>query len=133
MRRRGFIAGLSGAAFGSLVTTQTAPPTVGYLSLGTPDTSGHLVAAVKRGLAEAGYVNQTVNFNLGGRTTTPINCTNLPLISFAYMLRSSSPRPPHPQCSPPRGLQALFLLCSARELIRCRSAWFRASIALGET
>src|SRR4051812_50072118 len=59
MWRREFILGLGGAAFarcGVAHGQQAAMPLVGYLSNGTPAGFSQLVAAFRRGLNEAGYV-----------------------------------------------------------------------------
>ena len=59
MWRREFILGLGGAAFarcGVAHAQQAAMPLVGYLSNGTPAGFSQLVAAFRRGLNEAGYV-----------------------------------------------------------------------------
>ena len=55
MRRREFIFALGAAA--ALPTSgraQQSPPLIGFLSPRSPDESAHLVAAFRRGLAEAG-------------------------------------------------------------------------------
>jgi putative ABC transport system substrate-binding protein len=56
LRRREFIAGLGGAAVSPLAARaqQPAMPVIGYLYSGTPQPSG--VAAFRKGLSEAGYV-----------------------------------------------------------------------------
>ena len=57
MRRREFIAGLGGAAaWPAMARAQQAIPVVGFLSSRSPDESAHLLAALRRGLAENGYV-----------------------------------------------------------------------------
>jgi putative ABC transport system substrate-binding protein len=56
MRRREFIVGLGGAAFGSLAArAQQSAPAIGYLSSSSLATTRDLVAAFRRGLAEVGY------------------------------------------------------------------------------
>src|SRR5262245_45704602 len=58
MRRREFITLLGGAATTWPVAAQAqqpAMPVVGYLYSGAPETSGHLVAAFRKGLSETGY------------------------------------------------------------------------------
>ena len=58
MRRREFIAGLTGAAAWPLsVQAQQPIPVVGFLSAQSPGTAAPLVNAFRRGLAEAGYAD----------------------------------------------------------------------------
>ena len=64
MRRREFVAGLSGTAAWSVVARaqQPALPVVGFLSLGPPRPNASVVVAFRQGLAAAGFVE--------GRTLT---------------------------------------------------------------
>src|SRR5262249_36863225 len=56
--RREFITLIGGAAVAwpLAARAQGAPPVIGYLAQGTPEATGALVAAVRKGLAEAGIV-----------------------------------------------------------------------------
>ena len=58
MRRREFIAGVGSAAAWPVVgrAQQRAMPLIGFLSIGSPGPFAHTVAAFRRGLSEAGYV-----------------------------------------------------------------------------
>ena len=58
MRRRDFIAGLTGlaGAWPLQARAQQPIPVVGYLSARSPEDTGHLVDAVRRGLREEGFV-----------------------------------------------------------------------------
>jgi putative ABC transport system substrate-binding protein len=73
VRRREFIAGLGTAAAWPLAARaqQPALPVVGYVSIGSADASAGNVAAFRKGLGEAGYVegrNVTVEYHwLGGQ------------------------------------------------------------------
>jgi hypothetical protein len=68
MRRRDFIKaiGASAAAWPLVASAQQPPmPVIGYLSLGSPETSAHTVAAFRKGLGETSYVeghNVTIEF-----------------------------------------------------------------------
>jgi putative ABC transport system substrate-binding protein len=56
MRRREFISVLGGAATWPLVARAEAPlPVIGYLYIGSPETSTHIQTAFRQGLGEAGY------------------------------------------------------------------------------
>jgi putative ABC transport system substrate-binding protein len=59
MRRREFIAGLSGAALAwprAVGAQQPAMPVVGWLEVNTPDVSANYLTAFRKGLSEMGYV-----------------------------------------------------------------------------
>jgi putative ABC transport system substrate-binding protein len=70
MRRRAFIAGLAGAAAWPLVARaqQRGMPVVGFLRGGTAAGGANLLAAFRKGLSEAGFVegrNLTIEFRWG--------------------------------------------------------------------
>jgi putative ABC transport system substrate-binding protein len=56
--RRDFIAALGGATVWPLVAYAQQPniPVIGFLNGGSPSAIGHVVAAFRQGLGEAGYV-----------------------------------------------------------------------------
>src|SRR5215212_207822 len=58
MNRRAFIGGLAGAAAWPLVASAQQPtmPVIGFLSSASPGPYSPVVAAVRQGLKEAGYV-----------------------------------------------------------------------------
>ena len=56
MRRREFIAGLSGVAAWPLAAQAQQMTTIGYLDVGSPESRRDVVTDVRRGLAEMGYV-----------------------------------------------------------------------------
>src|SRR6516165_1761988 len=67
MKRRTFIAGLTGAAIWPATggAQQAAIPVVGYLSTGDAGTLAETLAGVRRGLSETGYVegrNLTIEY-----------------------------------------------------------------------
>jgi putative tryptophan/tyrosine transport system substrate-binding protein len=67
MRRRNFIVGLGSAAAWPITARAQQPtiPVIGFLESGSSDTTSHLLAAFRQGLAETGYVegrNFTVEY-----------------------------------------------------------------------
>ena len=58
MKRRDLLTGLAGTAFlsGTLRAQQKAMPVIGYLDSNSPGPAAPLVAAFRRGLSEAGYI-----------------------------------------------------------------------------
>lgn len=71
MRRRDFIAGLGGTVAGSCTawSQQSQAPVVGFLSPGTAESRAITLAAVRRGLADEGFVegrNVVIEYRWGG-------------------------------------------------------------------
>jgi len=56
LRRRDFLNLLGGAAVAWPFAVRAQQPVIGYLHSGSPSPYGHLVAAFRQGLKEAGYV-----------------------------------------------------------------------------
>jgi putative ABC transport system substrate-binding protein len=74
MKRRTFITGLGSTAAWPVVgqAQQPAMPVIGFLSPGTPETRPATLAAVRRGLAEAGFVegrNVSIEYRWAGDET----------------------------------------------------------------
>ena len=71
MRRRDFIKIVSGAAFAwplAVRAQQSAMPVIGFLHIASQRTYGHVVAGLRRGLAESDFVegrNVTVEYRWG--------------------------------------------------------------------
>jgi ABC-type uncharacterized transport system substrate-binding protein len=98
MRRREFIALLGGAIAWPLgaQTQQTARPRVGYLSGRSSESEAPLLAAVRRGLEEAGYVeNQNIviefRFSEGRDDRLPSLATDLVGRNVAVLLATDYP------------------------------------------
>jgi putative ABC transport system substrate-binding protein len=80
MRQRDLIALLGSAAACPLTVRaqQPAMPTIGYLSLRSPDVEAQLVAAFRRGLSETGYVEgRNVAIEIAGLRVDTIACRSL--------------------------------------------------------
>ena len=77
MRRREFITLISGAAatWPFAVHAQRSKPVIGFLRLTTPDESGYLLTALRKGLNEAGYVEgDDLVINIAGEVVMTISC-----------------------------------------------------------
>jgi hypothetical protein len=87
MRRREFIAGLSGAATWPVVARAAQQmPVVGYLYFGSA-TSPLLLAAFRKGLGDTGGVEgKNVTSSIAGRTMHSISYRNWRRISFVGAL-----------------------------------------------
>jgi len=85
MRRRNFIALLGGAAtaWPLAAGAQQAMPVIGYLGTRSLESDAHLVAMVRQGLAEAGFVegqNLRVEYRFAGGQTNPLSAMAADLV-----------------------------------------------------
>ena len=98
MRRREFIAALGGAAAWPLAARGQQPvtPVVGFLHARSPDDVAYLVAAVRRGLGESGYIEgESVSiqyrFALGDYRQLPEMAAELVRRPVAVLVAGSDP------------------------------------------
>jgi putative ABC transport system substrate-binding protein len=85
MRRREFIALVGGAtaAWPLAVRAQQAMPVIGYLGTRSLESDAHLVAMVRQGLAEAGFVegqNLQIEYRFAGGRTNPLSAMAADLV-----------------------------------------------------
>jgi putative ABC transport system substrate-binding protein len=86
VRRREFIAGFGSAAWSlAAQAQQLGVPVIGFLSPGTPETRPATLAAVRRGLAEAGFVegrNVSIEFRWAGDETDRLEALAAELVAL---------------------------------------------------
>ena len=106
MKRRDFIPLVSGAVAAWAIPAraqQPALPVIGFISSASPSPFAHLVAAMRLGLGEAGYVEgRTLPSSIGGRTGSMIadrwsraKCALLGLLTALFRMISKLLRLAH--------------------------------------
>jgi hypothetical protein len=85
MKRREFIKiTIAASLFVWPLAVRADMPVIGYLSARSPEDTGHLVEAFRRGLSEAGFVEgQNVMVEYGGHGVSKTDCQILPGILCA--------------------------------------------------
>src|SRR6516225_1604748 len=126
-RRREFISLLGGAATWPLAAhAQQAIPVVGFLSTRAPSDDPHLLAAVRQGLKDAGYIehqNIAIEYRFAENQNDRLSALAADLV---HRQAPNSPRPPplRPSFQRRRPLPSRF--CSWPKLTRSPSNLFQS-------